>query len=80
MELGKPRNSRTSVGSRTKKPPSDGRTSFKEKCMDGKNPAAVALGKLGGSKTSEKKRLASIKNLEKARKAKPSPTKKRGNE
>ena len=35
-----------------------------------KNPAAVALGKLGGSKTSEKKKKAVAQNLEKAREAK----------
>lgn len=35
-----------------------------------KNPAAVALGTLGGSKTSEKKKKAAAQNLEKAREAK----------
>lgn len=38
--------------------------------MTDKNPAAVALGKLGGSKTSEKKKKAVAQNLEKAREAK----------
>jgi len=35
-----------------------------------KNPSAVSLGKLGGSSTSEKKKEAARKNLEKARELK----------